>query len=452
MKSILLVGTVSLLVLIAPTSTSKAAPPSGETCGQVTTALGETETSIQSCMNELLDEQLKMIDGLEDVGEEMRAISQTLLNARGTSPFQRSVLFNFMANGQGNGDNLQLMRDQVQRAMLENAAVEDADHDDAFARADQQKGKNCKFSDMPFVESLDGDYPAGLKPFSGSMFDAKFGDGKCNVFKARVDNPGESNDDEVVHVNERSDNMCERVCADRESDSSLAGFAVSPPKRKDERKVRTVFALTDNLAAARRANQDMETASARISALRVQLSSEVHRASKVYRTSSEVYRFNNEEEADSCDPLDVARGLDEAAEVVGLVKNAVAIVTASLELAKETARPPSKQDAAGFNASTAETPFSVAAGISKIVEQSFGFVEQGLKVSALIAAHIQEFAQAQCLEQVQTGVADLKELGNETNDAIAALETKVDDLNARMVEVLIMLNTPQGRREGFPTK
>ena len=157
------------------------------------------------------------------------------------------------------------------------------------------------------------------------------------------------------------------------------------------------------------------------------------------------------DEADSCEPLDVARGLDEAAEVAGLIKNGVAIVTASLELAKETARPPSKQDAAGFNASTAEMPFSVSAGVSKIVEQSFGFIESGLKVSALIAARVQDFAQAECLASVQVGVMDLKDIGNETNDAIAALDTKVDDLQARLVEVIQLLNTPAGRRTGFPT-
>jgi hypothetical protein len=451
MKSFYLMVTVLVMVLVAPASTSLAVPPDGEMCGQVMTAMGEMETSIQSCMNELLDEQLKMLDGLEEVGEEMRLINMTLLGARGISTFQRSVLLNFMASSQGGGDNLQLMRDQVQRAMQENAAVEDADHDDAFARAGQQKGKSCKFSDMPFVESLDGEYPPGLKPFSGSTFDPKFGDGKCNLFKARLDNPGEPNDDEVVRINERSDNMCERVCADREGDGDLAGFNASPPKRKDERKDRTVSALTDNLAAARRVNENMETAAARISALRFELSSEVYRASRVHRSSSDVYRFDGEaDEADSCEPLDVARGLDEAAEVTGLIKNGVAIVTASLELAKETARPPSKQDAAGFNASTAETPFSVATGISKIVEQSFGFIESGLKVSALIAAHIQDFAQAECLASVQVGVMDLKDIGNDTNDAIAALDTKVDDLKARMVEVIQMLNTPAGRRAGFP--
>ncbi len=431
-------GTIAVAVLISGTSTGLAAPPGSEMCGQVTTALGQTETSIQGCMNELLDEQLRMIDGIEDVGEEMRAITLTLLGARGTSQFQRSVLLNFMVDNQDNDVNLELMRDQVQRAMEENAAVEDADYDEAFERADQQKGKSCKFSDTPFVESLEGGSPPGLKPFSGSMFDPKFGDGKCNVFKARIDNPGEPDDNQVVHVNERSENMCERVCADREGGSSFGGFNATQRKRKDERKDRTVFALTDNIAAARRANEDLEEAGVRISALRFQL-------------SSEVFRFSEDEE-DSCEPADVARGLDEAAEVVGLVKNAVAIVTASLELAKETARPPSKQTAAGFNASAAETPFSVATGISKIVEQSFGFIEQGLKVSGLIAARIQDFKQAQCLETVQDGVVELTEIGNETSEAVAALDAKVEALSARVDEVLILLNTPPGRREGFPVK
>lgn len=467
MKFSHLMGMILTMSLVAPASMSLAASSGGEMCGESMTAAGEMETSIQSCMNELLDEQLKMLDGLEEVGEEMRLINMTLLGANGVSQFQRSVLLNFMENNRASGDNLQLMRDQVQRAKQENAAVEDSDYDEAFAKADQQKGKDCKFSDAPFFESLDGEYPAGLKPFSGSTFDAKFGDGKCNLFKARIDNPGESDDDEVVRVNERRENMCERVCGDRDGNSDSLGFSVSPPKRKDERKSRTVSALTDNIAAARRSNENMQTATARISALRSQLSAEVVRASRsyspptqpygvpgrVYRASSEVYQFDGEaDEADSCEPVDVARGLDEAAEVVGLVKNGVAILTASLELAKETARPPSKQDAAGFNASTAETPFSVSAGISKIVEQSFGFAESALKVSALIAARIQDFAQAKCLEQVQAVAKDILAVGNETSDAVAALETKVDDLRDRMEMVIEMLNTPAGRRENYPIK
>jgi hypothetical protein len=407
-------------------------------------------------MNELLGEQLKMIDGIEQMGAEMRAITGSLVAAGGTSQVQTAVLLNLM---QDDNDNIQLMRDQHQRAMEENHAVEDADYDDAFAKADQQKGKNCKFSDLPFVESLEGGFPPGLKPFSGSTFDAKFGDGKCNVFKARIDNPGEPNDDEVVHVNERSENMCERVCEDRVSDSNAAGPGGSPRNRKDERKDRTVFALTDNIAAARRANDDLVTANARMSVLRIQLSNDAFRVSG--------------NESDSCEPLDVARGLEEAAEVVGLIKNAVAIVTASLELAKACVRPPAGQDVAGFNAAAAEAPFAIGAGISKIVEQSLGFIESGLKVAAIIAARIQDFAQAQCLKKVQTRALDIKAKGEETsdkvvemdgkvdalqvtvggtNDKVEEIERKVDILNARLGQVLELLNTPPGRRPEFPKK
>lgn len=426
MKVFSRMGMVAAATLLAGTSTSLAQPPGDEMCGQVTTALGETDTSIQGCMDELLEEQFMMIEGIEGMNEEVRATKLALLSARGTTRLQRTVLLDSMADGD---DNIDLMREQVLRAMDENAAVEDADYDDAFTKADQEKGNSCKLSDISFFESLDGEFPPGLKPRSGSTIDPKFGDGKCNVFKARIDNPGEPDDDDMVTVNERKENMCERTCEDRESDSDVVRLRALAPKRKDERKERTVFALTDNIAAARRANEDLNSARARISSLRLQL-------------SSQVFRVAGDDE-DSCEPVDVARGLDEAGAVAGLVKNAVAIVTVSLELAKETARPPSKQDAAGFNASTAETPFSVAAGVSKIIEESLGFVEQGFTVAALIASRVQDFAQAECLGEVQDGIVALTAIANANGEAIARIDSKVD-------EVLEQLRTPPGRREGFP--
>jgi hypothetical protein len=383
-------------------------------------------------MTELFDEQLLMIDSIEEMGEELRAIHLLMLDAKGTTASDRAMLLDLMDDM----DDIQLMRDQLQRSREENLAVEDSDHDDSFEKADQKKGRDCKYSDMPFFESLGGENPPGLKPFSGSTFDSKFGDGKCNVFKARVDAPGEPDDNAVVRLNERKENMCERVCEDRSGTSMEFGELARP--RKEERKDRTVSALTDNIAAARRANDELEVGKARMSALRQKLAAHASRMAG--------------ENTDPCEPFDVARILDELAEGAGLIKNAVAVVTASLELAKETARPPSKQDVAGFNGSSAETPFSVAAGVSKIVEQALGFIEQGLKVAAVIAGRIQDFAQAQCLQNVQTQVAAVQESADETSAQLTALEAKVDSLSVRLDEVLQLLRTPPGRREGYPIR
>jgi len=426
--------TLTVTIIVAATSMSLAQGPPSDECGQVVTESGETTTSIQSCMGELLDEQSIMIDNVENMGEELRTINLLLLNTKGAMANQRATLLGLVDDS----DNIELMRDQLGRARQENLAVEDTDYADAFERADQQKGKDCKLSDTPYFESLNGDYPPGLKPFSGSNFDPKFGDDHCNAFKARIDNPGEPDDNEVVHINERSENMCETVCGDRADDSSALEFGRTPRPRKEKRKDRTVSELTDNIAAARRANDQLEKGRARMSALREQLTARVLRMTR--------------DDEEICEPLDIARVLDELAEGVGLIKETVAVVTASLELAKETARPPSKQDAAGFNASSAETPFSVAAGVSKIIEQAIGFIEQGFKVAAVIAGRIQDFAQAQCLQNVQTQVVALQETAGETSAQLATLEAKVDALSARVDELLELLRTPPGRREGFPSK
>lgn len=434
MKTYARMAAYSVVILAVAATTSLAQGPPREECGQVTTELGETKTSIQACMSELFDEQLLMIDSTEEMAKDLRAITTLMLEAKGTTASERATLLGLMDDM----DDLELMREQLKRSRQENLAVEDSDHEDAFDKADQKKGKNCGFSDMPFVEFLDGEFPPGLKPVSGSTFGPKFGDGKCNVFKARIDNPGGLGDNDEVRVNERSENMCERVCDDRPGKSTVSGFGEPAKPRKEERKDRTVFSLTDNIAAARRANQELEVGKARVSGLREKL------AANAFRMTGE--------NTDSCEPFDVARILDELAEVAGLVKNAAAIVTASLELAKETARPPSKQDAAGFNASSAETPFSVAAGISKIVEQALGFIESGFKVAAVVAGRIQDFAQAQCLQNLETQVVALQASADETSAQLAALEAKVDALTVRIDEVLLLLRTPPGRRTGYPTR
>ncbi len=448
MKTSHRIALCSVFALVLATSTGLAQSTS-EPCGQVTRAAGQTETSIQACTGELLDEQLLMINAVERMGAQLRAINLSMLAAQGTTAGQRAWLLGYMS---ANDDDIQLMRDQLARARQENLAVEDSDYDVAFEKGDQQKGENCKFSDMPFFEALAGEFPPGLKPYSGAAFDPKFGDGRCNVFKARIDDPGEPDDNEVVRVNERSENMCEWVCEDRPGEGAVSGVGSPPRPRKEERKERTVFAMTENIAAARRANAELEAGLASMAALRLPVAVSASRVAG--------------DDPDNCEPFDVARILEEAAEVVSLAKNAVGIVTASLELAKETVRPPSKQTVAGFNASTAETPFSVAAGISKIVEQVVGTIEQGLKVGAAIAGRVQDFAQAQCLQRVQTQVSVLQQSADDTGTQLdvtnakldeaqaelVALEAKVDALDALLDQVLELLRTPPGRRDGFPQK
>ncbi|MDH3628049.1 MAG: hypothetical protein OES25_10385 [Acidobacteriota bacterium] len=418
------------MALVVTVSTSVAQGPAQGGCGETVNAQGETETSIQLCMGGLLDEQEIMIDALETMEVEMRAIHAQLVRGKLMIPGQLRLMRN-------DTEDIQMLRDQLDRGRQDNLAVEDADYDGAFEMADQKKGKDCKFSDRVFFESLEeGEFPPGLKPFSGNSFDMKFGDGKCNVFKARIDDPNGPDDNEMVRVNERTENMCERVCEDRMGNGSASGFAAPPRPRKEERKERAVFAMNDNIDAAVRANEQLKTGVARMSLVKRQLTRFASR------------KASGDE--DSCEPFDAARILDELASVVGLAKNAVGIVTASLELVKESVRPATKQDAVGANASVAETGISVPVGISKLIEQAIGFDEQLLKVAALIAGRVQDVAQALCVQRVDTGVADLQVKAGETSAMLEALDTKVDNLSARLDEAILLLLTPHGQRPGFP--
>ncbi|MDH3785110.1 MAG: hypothetical protein OEV00_07255, partial [Acidobacteriota bacterium] len=76
--------------------------------------------------------------------------------------------------------------------------------------------------------------------------------------------------------------------------------------------------------------------------------------------------------------------------------------------------------------------------------------EQLLKVAALIAGRVQDVAQALCVQRVDTGVADLQVKAGETSAMLEALDTKVDNLSARLDEAILLLLTPHGQRPGFP--
>ncbi|MDP2622617.1 MAG: hypothetical protein Q8Q29_02330, partial [Actinomycetota bacterium] len=128
----------SLVVFLVAMSTSWAAPPT-EDCGQVDNGSGKTATSVSACMDQLLAAQLGMIDAVEDVVIEMEGVRRSFSGAERFGLRQSATQEDLSAH-------IQLLRAEHGRAMAASKAVEEADYEEAFARADQEKGKNCKLS------------------------------------------------------------------------------------------------------------------------------------------------------------------------------------------------------------------------------------------------------------------------------------------------------------------
>ena len=437
MKSLGCIIMSSLVVFLVATSTSWAAPPS-ENCGQVDNGSGETVTSISDCMDQLLTAQSDMIDAVEEVVIGMQGMN---LSSFGVERFgmRRSVMEEDLM------PNIQFLRDEHGRAMAANKAVDDADYDEAFEKADQEKRGKCNLSDIKFFESLKGDDPPGLRDP-----DSKFGDDKCNVFSAIIDIPGAPNDGDVVHVNERRENMCEQVCADRVNPNPMG------KPRKQERKDRVVGRLTDGIAATFRATEAISGASANLSDLRFQLSRVDFRSSAA---------------SDICvSGFDLSGVFVISAAVVSAANSAASFVTAALEVAKDNAEPPANQTVAGFNGGAAVVPFAVAAGISKLITEALGIVEKGLVLTGEIVSAFREDTLELCLKSVrddtvilkdefegpdgaifklQEAVTQLQGSAMQTNAELAAMKAELALMKGLLETTLDLLLTPTGRREGF---
>ena len=392
---------LSLLVLLALSSTTWA---KGE-CGQVDS---NGEMSVSVCMGELLDSQLDMINSVEGVVMEMESMNRVSF---GAAPLT-------MSHSEGElMEKLQFLRDEHGRVEAANEATEENDYDEAFSKADKVKGEKCALSDINFFESLEIDnfIPPGLK----SVDDNKFGNGKCDVFSAT------DLDNNSVKVNERKENMCEQVCADKVNPNGMGKL------RKKERKERVVGRLSDGIAAATRASNMMSAATANMSNLNRQLS-------KADFSSSA---------ADICESgFDVPALLEIIATGVGIANSAVGFNTALLETLKDNVEPAANQTVAGFNAGSSVAPFALVAGISKMAGEVVGGVEKGLTVAAQIVSARTADTVQDCLTSVRDKTDDLLIKAGNTEGALSEIKAEMALLKRLAEQNRELLMTPQGTR------
>lgn len=460
----------SLVVFFVPTSPSwaqtAASPPTNCEDG-----------SIGSCVGDLLDEELEMIDQVELLLRDMQAmgllsLAQDRFAMASAGPDTQADFF----------ARINTLRNEHARAMAANDATPDSEYDEMFQQADKEKGKNCKFSDINFFNSVldaNGDPDPALLGLKSIPTSSKFGNGKCDIFEAV------NLEDETVKVNERKENMCEKVCTEK-------------PNQQGKSKGRAVGGLIDALASARGANLSLVAQRASILELGSILSD--------LQSSASNPQFAG---ADPCAPGTPGPGADLIAARVFNITITVFdgvivvgnIVTEVLKTVADIADKPCKQTVAGFNASAACIPFTVAFHISKGIFDllkgartliadarsivateakivSAGKIDQGKACSKIIRDDTVklkgEFGGGQCVNLVCDGGPDDSNVcandGDCSRGAIVILQGAVDLLNAKAgqtsaklaevtAELAVMkslleetrdfLLTPQGRRKGF---
>jgi len=470
MKSFGWIVMYTLAIFLVATSTSWAqevsAPPA--TCD---------DGSIGTCVGDLLDIQLDTINEVEGMLMHMQAMNMF--------SFGREQ-FSMAAQGDDTQEDffarIETLRNQHARAKAANEATTDFEFDEMMEQADTQKGKNCKFSDKLFVESLDGAPPPGLKPDGLDDPNSNFNDGKCNIFDA-IDLDGNP-----VKVNERKENMCERVCEEK-----MVGGQGQRGKSKD----RIVGDLVDAVSTARGAMRSLSAQRARVTELGLILAD--------YRLSQVNYRISTAASGpiDPCAPgtpgpgpdLIAVRALNITIITLDSVLVAGNIVTEVLKTIADIADKPCKQDVAGFNASAACIPFTVAAHISSGIFGVVGGAKNILVDSRNIVVNEAKIASAskadnakacskiirddfeggrQCMNGkcdggpddgndctddsdcsngaifiLQADVEVLKGGVAQTNAKLAELKAELAIMKSLLEETHDFLLTPTGRREGF---
>ena len=422
---------------------------------------------IGGCVNDVLDEEEGMIDDVEEMVEDVDGIIDDL-----------AAMGLFSLDGDDDDDDIPELPDDLltkvrglsedhRRAQETNDATTDDEYDDMLDQADQEKGKDCKKnSDMAFYNSLEDDGSGGKLPPPGYLWADMasnpghgppdlLGNNKCDVFDATYDDG--SADGVPVTVNERSENMCEPYCKEKE---------VGGQSQSGKTKGRFLEGMQDVIISAGVARRTLSIQRAQISALRSQISELRLSGADFSSLDDPVDPCKDGTASGPSDKLDAIHALNITIVVFDGVLAAGNILTNALECLKDATEPPSQQDVAGFNASSANTPFVVAYWISKIafdivsdakdiIDSSKGIVESAMEIDESNEYDYTNDCRKEIrdktdllqedVDALQGATADLQESADQTSDDLAIIK---DEL-ARMKELLL---TPQGKRDGFPSK
>lgn len=482
MKSFGWIVMSSLVVFLMMTSTSWAQGGPPRTCD---------EDSIGGCVGEILDEQDATITAVEEL---LNVMEPMLGGIRAANVFSFSPQqFGLTAgeNGPDLGDlraRIQTLKDSNRRAKDTNDVTSDDEYDGFVSQGDMDQGKKkCTFSDMPFFNSLkiDPDDPnedPDLALIDLQSANPKFGNGRCDIFSA-VDLAGIP-----VRVNERRENMCERVCKEKTG-------------QKGKSKGRFVDGLRDTLSSTRRARNAISAQTATVRHMGSVLSNlQLSKADFLLSPAHSDPCALGEAPGPGPDLIAVA-ALDVIITASDVVLVVVDIVVKSLQAITNVSEVGCAQDVAGFNARSACLPFTLAFGITDalasilkgarlllvdaraIVKTAAAFGDSFKRDMANACSKTikDDFEGGQCVSGMcHGGPDDNKVCANDSDcsdGAIVILQGDVDKLKvavdilkvaagktdddltaikAELVRVMSLLEatrdlllTPAGRREGF---
>jgi len=392
------------------------------------------DKGVGGCYEKLLDQQHTMIG---DVNDLLGAIDEAGIFSLIRIQTGADVKSDLEARIEG-------LRNDHRRASEVNEATSDDEYDAMLLQGDKETGKNCKSSDKPFYDSIveELDNPnADILPDGYTSVGDNFGNGKCDVFSAVVDG-------ETVKVNERKENMCEKVCVDKKNSNDVS--------RRGESKGRFLESMEESISSGRKASLTISMQTARIRELGV-LFSELQ-ASETITEDTEV-----------CDVSGDIKDLDKETPEEEL-RNAIAIMDGIviatdvgmevLDTVKDLADKACGQDALGANANIAcvasVSVYHIASGLNGVLKNVITVLGNAKDKAALNAgrADAKDAHNARsCLKEVKSEVTSIKgdlnsvkESGKSTDNEIAVLKSKLDTLLKLVEGNRQLLLTPSGLR------
>lgn len=474
----------SLAIFLASTSTSwgQGPPPMGMTQCEMT-------GSIKTCTGEMLDVQLEMINELEGMIGDMQAMGVfSLIQERSGVAARGSDMQDDLADLFA---RIETLKSQHGRGMEATEASTDDEFDEALDLGDMEKGKKCKFSDKNFVDSfrdeegnLDADLLASfdlkLTPELLMKNTSHFGNDKCDIFTA------ENLAGISVTVNERKENLCEKVCKEK-----MVGMQGQMGKSKE----RFVGNFADAIGAARGAMQNLSNQRARMSELGLVLAER--------RLSKADFQLS-QGPVDPCAPgnpgppdeLITVRDLNTAIVVLDAIVIGGNILSEVLGAIQDVMKITGNQDIGGFNGESAAIVVNIAFHISKgifgvvggaknILNDSKSIVVTNAKISSASKADkakactkivrddtvkLQDdlFAEFKCDGGSKAGdpcikvddcpgggtceggaILELQKSAGDTKVALTALQTELALVKRLLEETRDLLLTPPGQRKGF---
>ena len=436
----------------------------------------ENDRSVGACMGELLDVQLGTIDEVEGMLMDMKAMN--IFSFSPEMAAQRGAMEEDLFA------RIQTLRNEHGRAMAANEATTDSEFDEMLAQADMEQGKNCKFSDKNFVDSLrndDGDLDAasyesiGLRPDGLDAANSKFNNGKCDIFTAIIDNPGEPDDGDMVRVNERKENMCEKVCKEK---------MVNGMPQMGQSKDRFVGGMLDAISTAQGAKKVLSAQRGRMSELRYRLAD--------LKVATENFQLSRATAGpvDPCAPgapgASASLLLTDTFNTEKLIFDIVIttfdgvliiahIVAQVLDTVADVAENPCRQTAVGFNGSTACIPPDVVKGIAggivgvlegvkdllgdgqAIVEDVVAISITDAEIAAADLADESQFCSKQIRDEfvgpdgaiviLQGDVTGLKVAAGQTANELAAIKIQLALMMSLLETNRELLLTPHGQRK-----